>query len=496
MSDIFIAHVEEDARTALEIAIGLEETGYSTWCYEIDSIPGPSYLIQTGKAIEESKAIVVVISPHSVASRQVTREIIRAHESGKEFIPILLGITHSEFQSRQPEWREVLAAAASKSIPPEGVAPILPGIINGLRTLGIAPNLKPDTAKIRQIRSVLDELREQSVPEKPEDLKLPAVKPEPESVTTQIPSTRPHEKTVGRRRWTKLAVIASSIVVVAVIAVWLVISLGRPDDTATHPTTPEPAPTVTAPPTVTTPPTETEPETESVTEPVTPPPETATESESESESEPTTAQDLAEYIELSYDPVSFDKSEIHGSEVFYATITGIVTCTKDLPVSNIEFSLTSQVIAEHTTSGTTVTLNPGYTIIIESFPAIEDETVVINKTVPLQFPTRAETGDYIIIVKVIEAKANIGVWLDVSSYLAQDQDLGIVKYITPDSVTSPLQYNYFSGYVREPGTNSPITSVRIELALPAVPNCTYCKVPCLLVNALVPSHFLLGNIFP
>jgi len=53
MSDVFISHVEEDAEIALEIALGLEEAGYTTWCYEVDSIPGPSYLIQTGQAVAQ-----------------------------------------------------------------------------------------------------------------------------------------------------------------------------------------------------------------------------------------------------------------------------------------------------------------------------------------------------------------------------------------------------------------------------------------------------------
>ncbi|MFC2021479.1 hypothetical protein ACFLU1_06870 [Chloroflexota bacterium] len=48
----------------------------------------------------------MVISPHSLGSRQVTNEIIRAHESSREFAPVLQGITHVEFQNRQPEWRE------------------------------------------------------------------------------------------------------------------------------------------------------------------------------------------------------------------------------------------------------------------------------------------------------------------------------------------------------------------------------------------------------
>ena len=37
MSDVFIAHVEEDADVALEITLGLEEAGYTTWCW-----PAPS----------------------------------------------------------------------------------------------------------------------------------------------------------------------------------------------------------------------------------------------------------------------------------------------------------------------------------------------------------------------------------------------------------------------------------------------------------------------
>jgi len=99
MSHIFIAHVEEDADVALNIALGLEKAGYRTWFYELDSIPGASYLIQTGQAVEQSSAVVLVISSNSLSSSQVTKEVVRAHESGKHFIPVLRDITHPEFQS-------------------------------------------------------------------------------------------------------------------------------------------------------------------------------------------------------------------------------------------------------------------------------------------------------------------------------------------------------------------------------------------------------------
>ena len=196
MSNVFVSHVEEDADIALEIAIGLEKAGFTTWCYEIDSIPGPSYLTQTGQAVEESKAVIVVISPNSLGSRQVTNEVIRAHESNTEFIPILRGITHSEFQARQPEWREAVGAASSTSIPPEGVPPILPRIITGLEVLGIIPNLQPDTEKIKQIQGVLDNIQEHDTP-------VTATKHKTETVTTTKASGKTGKIMEGRKRWIK-----------------------------------------------------------------------------------------------------------------------------------------------------------------------------------------------------------------------------------------------------------------------------------------------------
>ena len=139
MADVFVSHVEEDAADALEIADALEAVGYSTWCYERDSIPGPSYLVQTGDAVEQSRAVVVLISRHALGSHQVTLEVVRGHEAEKPFIPVLIGITHVEFASRQPEWREAIGAATSVAVPREGVGAVTGRIAEGLRALGVEP---------------------------------------------------------------------------------------------------------------------------------------------------------------------------------------------------------------------------------------------------------------------------------------------------------------------------------------------------------------------
>jgi hypothetical protein len=182
MSHIFIAHVEEDADVALKIALGLEEAGYKTWCYEIDSLPGPDYLQKTGEAIEQSGAVVVIISPHSLGSNQVTNEVVRAYEERKRLIPLLRDITHAEFQQRQPVWRQAIGAAASVRIPKDGIAVLITQVTEGLKSLGIKSSGKADAARISRLKTKLDEIRAQAtsqegksiVPAKPrEEIKKP-----------------------------------------------------------------------------------------------------------------------------------------------------------------------------------------------------------------------------------------------------------------------------------------------------------------------------------
>lgn len=228
MSDIFISHVEEDADIALEIALALEEVGYTTWTYEVDSIPGLSYLVQTGEAVEVSKVMLLVISPHSLGSRQVTSEVVRAHETNKIFIPLLRGITHAEFQNRQPEWREAVGATTSIRIPQDGSATIIPRIINGLKTQGVLPSKKANSERIIQIHKVLDELQGRIILEK--DI-LPPIKdetPATETIIMGVPSARAADVVKKRSRWIKPVVIASSVIAVVVTILVIVFNQAAP----------------------------------------------------------------------------------------------------------------------------------------------------------------------------------------------------------------------------------------------------------------------------
>lgn len=148
---------------------------------------------------------------------------------------------------------------------------------------------------------------------------------------------------------------------------------------------------------------------------------------------PAAALSLAEYFQLSYDPVILSKNEIQGSETFYATIKGRATCSKNLPVSASEASITSRIIAEHTVSGASVMLNASYTISIKPFPSKAGDSIEINQDVPLIFPAQAESGEYNITGQLIEAKVKVAfIWGGVTDYLPQEHRMGSVKYTAPE----------------------------------------------------------------
>jgi hypothetical protein len=134
---IFISYVEEDGAVAHELAAGLESHGYSSWYYERDCPAGADYFEETFKAISDCEAMVVLISPRSLPSDQVTREIVRAVESSKATLPLLLEISHDDYAHRRPGWKQAMAAANATRIPVDSVSTVVPALVAGLSAKGI-----------------------------------------------------------------------------------------------------------------------------------------------------------------------------------------------------------------------------------------------------------------------------------------------------------------------------------------------------------------------
>src|SRR6202035_1175657 len=137
---IFVSYVEEDGDVAHEIAKHLEAHGYSSWYYERDCPAGADYFEETFKAISDCEAMAIIISPRSLPSDQITREIVRAVESNKATLPLLLDLTHDEYTHRRPGWKQAMAAANATRLRANEIPDIIPALVAGLHAKGIHPH--------------------------------------------------------------------------------------------------------------------------------------------------------------------------------------------------------------------------------------------------------------------------------------------------------------------------------------------------------------------
>ena len=125
MHQVFISYQNADCELTEQLARGLEAAGYATWYYGRDSRVGFNYMQYLTELIEECQAMVLLISPHSVQSRQVEREVIRASEENRHILPVLCGISYPEFQKPAPAWWHALAGIAAIELPAEGMSAIM-----------------------------------------------------------------------------------------------------------------------------------------------------------------------------------------------------------------------------------------------------------------------------------------------------------------------------------------------------------------------------------
>ncbi|HEV7734882.1 MAG TPA: TIR domain-containing protein [Candidatus Binatia bacterium] len=155
MSTIFISHVAEDADVALIIARDLEVAGHATWIYEVDTETGPSYVERVRRAVAASTALLVILSPRSLHSPQVDRELLAAVEGGKPLVPLLLDITHDDLKRRAPNVAFMVGAATSTRLTHASLEQTLPAIRAGVQALGI-PRRPVDTDRIRLLDRALE----------------------------------------------------------------------------------------------------------------------------------------------------------------------------------------------------------------------------------------------------------------------------------------------------------------------------------------------------
>lgn len=82
-TQVFLSYASPDRQLAAELAKRLDKEGYEVWFADDRLFPGDNWSLAIGKALEESDAMVVLLSPESVRSEWVRREIEYALSSKK-----------------------------------------------------------------------------------------------------------------------------------------------------------------------------------------------------------------------------------------------------------------------------------------------------------------------------------------------------------------------------------------------------------------------------
>jgi hypothetical protein len=144
---IFFGYIAEDSKIVGQLVVEIEKAGFKTWYYNRDSIIGSSYMETDAKAIKNSQIVIIVVSPDSIKSFQVTKEVLHAHELEKPFLPVLYGMTFEDLKEKQEEWKMCFGGAVAIEIHGDDVTPIISKLIQGLDSINIKKNKSSSSAK-------------------------------------------------------------------------------------------------------------------------------------------------------------------------------------------------------------------------------------------------------------------------------------------------------------------------------------------------------------
>ena len=91
---VFVSHAEQDGALAVDLAAHLSRAGY-TISYPASSLArGENWNVEVGRALEDSDAMVVLVSPQSASSDALRQQIDYALGSEKyegKLIPVFVG---------------------------------------------------------------------------------------------------------------------------------------------------------------------------------------------------------------------------------------------------------------------------------------------------------------------------------------------------------------------------------------------------------------------
>jgi hypothetical protein len=90
--EIFVSYSRKDAVQAVEIVARLKSAGFDAWFDRHDINGGDLWREQIVKAVNECSVFLILLSPSSVQSRNVRKELDLADKKGKPVLPLFLSL--------------------------------------------------------------------------------------------------------------------------------------------------------------------------------------------------------------------------------------------------------------------------------------------------------------------------------------------------------------------------------------------------------------------
>jgi hypothetical protein len=87
--NLFVSYARQDVEFAQQLSTDLQQKGVPVWIDQLSIRSGEDWPDIIAKAIEECQAMLVILSPHSIKSTWVIRELAFADQKGKPVLPLL-----------------------------------------------------------------------------------------------------------------------------------------------------------------------------------------------------------------------------------------------------------------------------------------------------------------------------------------------------------------------------------------------------------------------
>ena len=91
---VFLSHSHADAPLAARVSKALRRSGLEVWDPDLNLLPGDNWAAEVGRALEESEAMVVLLTPAAIHSPDVRRNIeyaLGARNYSNRLIPVVVG---------------------------------------------------------------------------------------------------------------------------------------------------------------------------------------------------------------------------------------------------------------------------------------------------------------------------------------------------------------------------------------------------------------------